>query len=133
MPSLRKNAAKDAGIQTKGARAEATGSSYRVILELADPAKAEEAKAAVQKKVEFGDTSVWSYTTSGDQLIWSITGAGQRSLSDNATTQAMNIIESRINALGISEAVPQTHGAQSSHQILLQMPVSRIPSASRTS
>jgi preprotein translocase subunit SecD len=43
-------------------------------------------------------------------------------LADNATTQALNIIDSRINALGIAEPTLQTHGAQSSHQILLQMP-----------
>ena len=36
--------------------------------------------------------------------------------------QALNIIDSRINALGITEPTLQTHGAQSSHQILLQMP-----------
>jgi len=115
-------AAKDAGFEVKSAHAEASGNNYRVILEVADPSKADEIKTAVQKKVEFGDTSVWSYTTSGNQLIWSISGAGQRSLSDNATTQALNIIESRINALGITEPTLQTHGAQSSHQILLQMP-----------
>ncbi|HKG98322.1 MAG TPA: protein translocase subunit SecD, partial [Pyrinomonadaceae bacterium] len=43
-------------------------------------------------------------------------------LADNATTQALNIIDSRINALGITEPTLQTHGSQSSHQILLQMP-----------
>ena len=34
----------------------------------------------------------------------------------------MNIIDSRINLLGIAEPTLQTHGAQSAHQILLQMP-----------
>ena len=51
-----------------------------------------------------------------------MTPAAERSLADNATTQALNIIDSRINALGITEPTLQTHGAQSSHQILLQMP-----------
>jgi len=36
--------------------------------------------------------------------------------------QALRIIESRINALGVSEPTLQTHGAQNSHQIFLQMP-----------
>src|SRR5436190_23654380 len=81
-------AAKDGGFEVKTAHAEAGGNNYRVILEVADPSKADEIKTAVQKKVELGDTSIWSYTTSGNQLIWSISGAGQRSLSDNATTQA---------------------------------------------
>ncbi|HEY6803220.1 MAG TPA: protein translocase subunit SecD [Pyrinomonadaceae bacterium] len=115
-------AAKDAGFAVQSSSSEATNGNYRVILNVGDPSKAEEIKAAVQKKVEFGDTSVWSYTTSGNQLIWSLTGTGQRTLADNATTQALNIIDSRINALGIAEPTLQTHGAQSSHQILLQMP-----------
>jgi len=116
------NAAKDAGFEVKSARADVGSGNYNVVLEVADPSKAAEIKEAVQKKVEFGDTSVWSYTASGNQLIWSISGAGQRTLADNATTQALNIIESRINALGITEPTLQTHGSQSSHQILLQMP-----------
>jgi len=116
------NAAKDAGFDVKGSKSVASAGNYQVVLEVGDPSKAEEIKEAVHKKVEFGDTSVWSYTTSGNQLIWSITGGGQRVLADNATTQALNIIESRINALGITEPTLQTHGAQSSHQILLQMP-----------
>ncbi|HKP72548.1 MAG TPA: protein translocase subunit SecD, partial [Pyrinomonadaceae bacterium] len=33
-----------------------------------------------------------------------------------------NIIESRINAVGVAEPTLQRHGGQSSHQILLQMP-----------
>jgi preprotein translocase subunit SecD len=115
-------AAKDAGFAVQSSSSEATNGNYRVILNVSDPSKAEEIKAAVQKKVEFGDTSVWSFTTSGNQLIWSLTGTGQRTLADNATTQALNIIDSRINALGIAEPTLQTHGAQSSHQILLQMP-----------
>ena len=116
------NAAKDAGYEIKGGRAETGSGNYRVIVEVADPSKANEIKDAIQKKVELGDTSVWSYSQSGDQLVWSMTGSAQRTLADNATTQALNIIESRVNALGIAEPTLQTHGAQSSHQILLQMP-----------
>jgi preprotein translocase subunit SecD len=116
------NAAKDAGYEIKGGQAETTGGNYRVVLQPADASKAEEIKEAVQKKVELGDTSIWSYSASGGQMAWTMTQAAQRLLADNATTQALNIIESRINALGITEPTLQTHGAQSSHQILLQMP-----------
>src|SRR5829696_1539279 len=116
------NAAKDAGFDIKGGRAEIGGGNYRVVLEVTDPSKATEIKEAVEKKVELGDTSVWSYSQSGDTLTWSMTAAAERLLADNATTQALNIIDSRINALGIAEPTLQTHGAQSSHQILLQMP-----------
>lgn len=116
------NAAKDAGYEIKGGQAETTGSNYRIVLQLADASKANEIKDAITKKVELGDTSVWSYNVSGDQMTWSMTQAAQRTLADNATTQALNIIDSRINALGIAEPTLQTHGSQSSHQILLQMP-----------
>jgi preprotein translocase subunit SecD len=116
------NAAKDAGFEVKAARAETTGGNYRVVLEVADSSKADQIKAAVEKKVELGDTNTWAFKRSGSQLSWDITAAAQRTLAENATTQALNIIDSRINALGITEPTLQTHGSQSSHQILLQMP-----------
>jgi preprotein translocase subunit SecD len=115
-------AAKEAGFEPKGGRFEAASGNYRVILDLADPARANEVKDAVEKKVEFGDTSTWTYAASGSQISWTITPTAERTLADNATAQALNIIDSRINALGITEPTLQTHGAQSSHQILLQMP-----------
>jgi preprotein translocase subunit SecD len=116
------NAAKDAGYDTKGGRADTNPGNYRVVVQLADASKAADAKAAIEKKIELGDTRVWSYSASGDTLTWSMTGSAERELADNATTQALNIIDSRINALGIAEPTLQTHGAQTSHQILLQMP-----------
>src|SRR5258705_10489962 len=94
-------AAKDAGFEVANARAETSGGNYRVVLEINDPAKANEIKDAVQKKVELGDSSVWSYSASGNQLIWSMTPTAQRSLADNATTQALNIIYSRITPLAM--------------------------------
>jgi preprotein translocase subunit SecD len=116
------NAAKDAGFEIKGGRADAGSGNYRVVLEPADPSKATEIKDAVEKKIELGDTSVWTYSPSGTQLVWSMTATAERVLAENATTQALNIIDTRINQLGITEPTLQTHGSQSSHQLLLQMP-----------
>jgi preprotein translocase subunit SecD len=116
------NAAKDAGFEIKGGQANTNPGNYSVALQLADPSKATEVKDAVQKKIELGDANIWSYSQSGDSISWTMTQAAQRTLADNATTQALNIIDSRINALGITEPTLQTHGAQSSHQLLLQMP-----------
>jgi preprotein translocase subunit SecD len=116
------NAAKDAGFELKGGRADTNPGNYRVVLQIADASKAAEVKEAVQKKVELGDPLTWSYSASGDTLTWSMLGSAERTLADNATIQALNIIDSRINALGIAEPTLQTHGAQTSHQILLQMP-----------
>jgi preprotein translocase subunit SecD len=116
------NAAKDAGFDVKGGRFDATKGNYRLVLDLGDPSKANEVKDAVERKVELSDTTAWSYSASGNQVSWSMTPTAERMLADNATTQALNIIDTRINLLGITEPTLQTHGAQSSHQILLQMP-----------
>lgn len=115
-------AAKEAGYEIKDGRAETGAGNYRVVLQPADASKASEIKDAIEKKVELGDTTVWSYAESGGQMTWTMTGTAERALADNATQQALNIIDSRINALGITEPTLQTHGAQTSHQILLQMP-----------
>ena len=115
------NAAKDAGFQIKDGRPETVG-NYRVILEAADASKINDIKSAVEQKVELADTSVWAYSNSGAQMIWTMTTAAQRSLAADATKQALDIIDRRINALGITEPTLQSHGAQNAHQILLQMP-----------
>jgi preprotein translocase subunit SecD len=114
--------AKAAGYEIKQARAEIGGGNYRVVLEPADPSKIAEIKDAIQKKVDLADTSMWTYNTNGTEMSWTLTGAAQRVLADNATQQALNIIDGRINSLGVAEPTLQTHGAQNSHQILLQMP-----------
>ncbi len=116
------NAAKDAGYEVKSGRADIDPGNYRIVLELADGSKAAEVKDAVEKKVELSDTTAWSYAVSGNTISWTMTPTAERVFADNATTQALNIIDSRINLLGITEPTLQTHGAQSSHQILLQMP-----------
>ena len=115
-------AAKDAGYDVPNGRADAGAGNYRVVLELADPSKATEVKEAVEKKVELSDTSAWAFSQSGNQIIWTMTAAAERVLAESATQQALNIIDRRINALGVTEPTLQTHGSQSAHQILLQMP-----------
>ena len=116
------NAAKEAGFQVTEAHAEVGGGSYRVVMTVGDGSKAKEIREGVEKKVEVNDGHGWSFSQSGSTLSWSLNGATQRTLADDATRQALSIIESRINALGVTEPTLQTHGSQNSHQILLQMP-----------
>ena len=86
--------------------------------------KATEIPDAVEKdsKAELNERLGWSYSPSGNKLTWSLTATAQRTLSDEAMKQALQTIESRINALCFAEPTLQTHGSQNSHQILLQMP-----------
>jgi len=116
------NAAKDAGFEIKEAHAETTGGNYRVVLTPADPAKAKDIEAAVEKKVDLGSNAGWSFSQSGANLVWTLTGSAQRTLADSATEQALKIIDSRINSIGVAEPTLQRHGGSSSYEILLQMP-----------
>src|SRR5262252_8341824 len=54
------NAAKEAGIEVKEAHADTTGGNHRVVMTIGDPAKANDAREAVQKKVDVSDNSGWS-------------------------------------------------------------------------
>lgn len=116
------NATKAEQFPIKGARAEVSAGNYRVILETTDASNMAAIRDAAQKKTDLSDSSVWSSSISGNAITWSMTAAAQRSLSQQAVDQALKIIESRINAVGVAEPTLQTHGATGSNQILLQMP-----------
>src|SRR5437588_1528091 len=116
------NAAKDSGFDVKEAHAETSGGNYRVAMTLADPTKVSAARDAVQKKVEVSDNAGWSFSSSGATMTWTLNGSTQRTMAESATEQALKIIESRINAIGVAEPTLQRHGGQNSHEILLQMP-----------
>jgi len=112
-------AAKEAGFPPKDVKAETTGGNYRIALEATDPSKFKEIEEAVKKKV---DLTEWSTATSGNTISWTLTPGAQRALAEQATEQAQRIIDGRLNALAVTEPLIQRHGAQSSHQILVQMP-----------
>src|SRR5438132_7468245 len=116
------NAAKDAGFDVKEARAETTGGNYSVSLQVGDPSKVKDIRDAVEKKVDLSDRTGWAFATSESGVSWTLKGATQVALGESATDQAMKIIESRINAIGVAEPTLARHGGQNSHEILLQMP-----------
>ena len=116
------NAAKDAGFDVKEAHADTGNGIYRVVMTIGDPSKGTDVREAVQKKVDVSDNAGWSFSASGATLTWNLNGATQRSLAESATDQALKIIDSRINAIGVAEPTLQRHGGQNSHEILLQMP-----------
>ncbi len=112
------NAAKDGGLPAKEVRAETAG-DYRIVLTAADGASLDAVEEAVRKKV---DLTEWSVSKSGSTITWSLTPSAQRALAEQATEQAHKIILSRLEGVGVVEPLVQRHGAQSSHQILVQMP-----------
>jgi preprotein translocase subunit SecD len=112
-------AAKDAGFPVKEVRPEATPDNYRITLETNDASKIAEIEEAVKKKI---DVSNWNSSVSGTTIVWTLPPSAQASLAEQATEQAKRIIESRLDAVGVAEPLVQRHGAQTSHQILVQMP-----------
>lgn len=106
------------GITAEGTAA-TEGGDYAVTLNVADASKLQLAIDAVKKKVDF---SVWTESTSGTSVTWSLPKQQQVILREQATEQALKIIESRINAFGVKEPTLQRQGSSDSGQILLQMP-----------
>ena len=117
-------AAQAGGYQTQDVKLNADNGNYSFTVPVTDPAKVAEVRDAMPKKVDLND---WTVSTSGNTITWSLTANAQRTLADQAVEQALKIIDTRINAVGVAEPTLQRHGAQSSHQILLQMPGIKDP------
>lgn len=112
-------AAQDAKLPVSGNAIVADGGTYSVTLNVTDAAQTQAVIDAVKQKVDFAS---WSENASGNAIVWSIPANIQTVLKNQAVEQALKIIESRINSFGVKEPTLQRHGAESSGQILLQMP-----------
>lgn len=111
--------AKDAQLPVTGSSVQATGSTYSVTLNLGEGAQPAAIAEEVKKKVDLVN---WTESTTANSITWTLPSTQQTLLKNQAAEQAMKIIESRINAFGVKEPTLQRHGAESSGQILLQMP-----------
>ncbi len=112
-------AAKDAQMPVGDVATVAENGNYTINLPVTDAARSQEIADAVKQKVDLAN---WTQSVGSNQISWSLPAQIQNVLRDQAVEQALNIIESRINSFGVKEPTLQRHGAQSSGQILLQMP-----------
>lgn len=112
--------ADELGAKVAEVRSDATDGTHRFIVTLEDPAKLKEVQDEVAKKVD--TTNEWSPSVAGNTITWTLSSTAARAISQGATEQAYKIIDNRLNATGVAEPTLQYHGAQGSHQILLQMP-----------
>ena len=112
-------AAQDAKLPATGNKITAENNTYAVELEISDAAQKQAIIDEVKNKVDFVN---WTETSSDTSITWSLPNQAQEVLKRQAVDQALKIIESRINAFGVKEPTLQKHGAESSGQILLQMP-----------
>jgi preprotein translocase subunit SecD len=119
-------AAKEVGAKVKDSDAgfDLSGGAYRFFVKTEDGAKLNEIREEVAKRVSADE---WTPAISGNTITWTLTASAARALSQQATEQAYNTIDRRINEFGVAEPTLAYHGAQGSHQILLQMPGEKDP------
>src|ERR1044071_2011371 len=115
-------AARDLGYDIKEARPEINGDTYRVVVVTNDTSKIQEMRDQLPRRVNDFDPSAWTSTASGNTITWEMTDRAKADLGKRATDDALKIIDTRINSLGVTEPPIQQHGSANSHQILLQMP-----------
>ncbi|MCO6512423.1 MAG: protein translocase subunit SecD [Aridibacter famidurans] len=112
-------AAQDQNLPVTGTSFTAEDGTYEVVLNVSDISKAEDIVKAVNQKVDFLN---WDSTTGTDTVSWSLPVQAQSLIKQQATDQAMQIIDSRINQFGVTEPTLQKRGTADSGEILLQMP-----------
>ncbi len=113
------SAAKGKNLPVTDSKYTAANGTYEVTLNVSDISKSDEIIAAVKQKVDFVN---WSESAGSDSITWSLPAQAQARLKEQSTEQAIQIIESRINAFGVKEPTIQKRGTSDSGEILLQMP-----------
>lgn len=107
------------GLPVTDASYVAENGNYQFTVNVSDPARVNDTIDAIKKKVDLVN---WTESASAGAITWSLSRQAQARLKEQATDQALKIIESRINAFGVKEPTLQRQGASDSGQILLQMP-----------
>lgn len=112
-------AAKEQNLPVTESSYVAENGNYEVTLKVSDISKADAITEAVRQKVDFLN---WTESVGSDSINWSLPAQAQARLKEQSTDQAIQIIESRINAFGVKEPTIQKRGTSDSGEILLQMP-----------
>lgn len=112
-------AAQDAKLPVTGNQYVAENGNYSITLNLGEGAQPQAVIDEIKKKVDLVN---WTESSTANSINWSLPSNVQTVLKNQAVEQALKIIESRINSFGVKEPTLQRYGADSSGQILLQMP-----------
>jgi len=114
--------ARAGGYNVTSVRPEVSDGTYRVVLEAADASRIPEMREQLPNRVNDFDPTAWDSKVSGNTITWEMRQSAEEALARRAVDDAQRIIDARINAMGVAEPTIQEHGAESAHQILLQMP-----------
>lgn len=94
---------------------------YEITLTVDDASKMQAVLDTIKNRIGF-ENAGWTQNVSGNTVTWSLPVQVQNVLKDDAVKQALQIIDTRINAFGVKEPTLQRVGSSESGQILLQMP-----------
>lgn len=120
-------AAQEAGFAVREVKPEVAGDSHRVVLEAGEGADIQKIRDEVPQKAANFDPTIWEANVQGNRIVWEMRGTAKALLAEQAVQQAKQIVDTRINAVGVAEPNLTEHGAKGSHQLLLQMPGERDP------
>lgn len=112
-------AAKDAKLPVTASTTKAENGVYEITLNVSDASQSAAIIEEVKKKVDLVN---WTESSNSTSVSWSLPLQTQDLLKRQAVDQALKIIDSRINSFGVKEPTLQKYGAETSGQILLQMP-----------
>ncbi len=112
-------AAKDAKLPVTASTTKAENGVYEITLSVSDASQSAAIIEEVKKKVDLVN---WTESSNATSISWNLPLQMQDVMKRQAVDQALKIIDSRINAFGVKEPTLQKYGAESSGQILLQMP-----------
>src|SRR5215204_4879453 len=104
-------AARDLGFEIKEARPEISGDSYRVVVVANDTSRISDMRDQLPRRVNDFDPSAWTSSVSGNTITWELTDRAKTELGNRATEDALKIIDTRINALGVTEPTLQAHAS----------------------
>src|SRR5687767_7240910 len=97
------NAARERGYNVGAVRPEIGDGNYRVVVEAEDASKVEEMRKDLPTRVNDFDPGAWESSVSGNRITWEMTGRAKEALSERAVEDALRIIDTRINAIGVAE------------------------------
>jgi preprotein translocase subunit SecD len=120
-------AAQEGGFAVREVRPEVAGGAHRIVLEVGEGADLQRSRDELPKRAANFDPSIWDASVEGGRVVWEMSGTAKALLAEQAVQQAKQIIDTRINAVGVAEPTLTEHGAKGSNQLLLQMPGERDP------
>jgi preprotein translocase subunit SecD len=98
------------------------GVEDQITITVPDRSKNSDIIEELNREFNGGGASGWKANEVGNTIVYSFGQTEENETRERATEQAMQIIEQRVNAFGVTEPTIQRQGATDQYEILLEMP-----------